>query len=108
MDRLELMADIDARWQALDGLVSAFTDEDWRKPVAKEDPDADEWVAADAVAHIAAWKQQALRVAMQLADPAAAQVDETPNRVLGFDFNEFNREVLLEWRDQPITSVLAR
>lgn len=108
MDRAQLMAEIEESWQELDGLVRGLSEDDWHRPLAKEDPDADAWVVADGIAHIAAWKQNSLKIAMAQAEAGSEPVDEYPSAVLGFDTAEFNREVLLEWRDQPITSVLAR
>jgi hypothetical protein len=101
------MADIDERWQRLDGLVAGLDEDGWRRVLPAEDGD-DARTVADVIAHIAAWKQQALKIAMTQVEPGSEPVDALPNQLIGFDFNEFNHEVLLEWRGQPPTSVLAR
>ena len=108
MNRAELWAEIDRRWRDLDGLVAGLAEDDWRRMVPAEDPDADIRTVADVVAHIAAWKQNAMIIAMAQAAADAEPVDGYPNQVLEFDFNAFNHDVLLEWRGQPPTSVLAR
>jgi hypothetical protein len=102
------MAEIDSGWKRLDGLVTGLSDDDWRRMVPAQDPDADIRTVADVIAHIAAWKQNSLKIAMAQGEPSAAPVDDYPNRVLDFDFNEFNHEVLEEWRGQALTTVLAR
>lgn len=108
MDRAELFAAIDAGWQRLDVLVRSLADDDWRRPLPAEEPGADARTVADVIAHLAAWKQKSLKIAMSQAEPGVAAVDDYPSRVLDFDYNVFNHDVLLEWREQSPTSVLAR
>jgi hypothetical protein len=108
VDRAELLAEIDAGWRELDELVAGLAEDDWLRMLPPEDPDADIRTVADVVAHIAAWKQNAMKIAMAQAAADAEPVDGYPNQVLGFDFNAFNHDVLLEWRGQPSLSVLAR
>ncbi len=102
------MTDIDDGWQRLDGLVAGLAEDDWRRMVPAEDPNADVRTVADVVAHIAAWKQNTLKIAIAQGEPSSEPVDDFPGQVLGFDFNQFNHQVLEEWRGQPPTTVLAR
>ena len=102
------MAQVEANWRDLDGLVSGLAEEDWQRVVPADGPETETRTVADVIAHIAMWKQNALKIAMAQAGAEAEPADGYPSQVLGFDFNEFNQEVLLEWRGQPVTSVLAR
>jgi hypothetical protein len=67
------------------------------------------WSATDLLLHVAAWKENAIRVAEQQADPDAPFVDPTfgPGRALGIDVDAFNDEFTSTHRDWSRERALA-
>jgi hypothetical protein len=100
MTRADLLAAIDAEWRALDELVQGIEPKQFElRVLADEAPEP--WRVRDLLVHLAAWKRNAIRAGHRREDR-----DDYPADVLGLDMDEFNRTVLVTWRERPLRDVL--
>lgn len=110
-------ADGQGRHEALDRIFADLEDEHraFIELVASL-PEADaldrpggEWSAVDSLVHITSWKENALRVARQQAEPDAPDPGPTrgPGGVLHINVDRFNAEVLAARRDWSAQQALA-
>jgi hypothetical protein len=105
-DRAGLMREIESRWRELDGVVRALDASALDRQVPGMGEGAATWTVKDVIAHLAAWRRNAAKVAALQAEPDAEPVNNFPGRVLGFRTDDFNAQLLAEWRDRPGPVVL--
>jgi hypothetical protein len=84
-------------FELLDQLVASLSDEDWKRPLPRPEG-KDPWTVKDALAHITFWKADVARsIRKQRRPPEEARLTT----------NAHNRLVYENWRDRPVSEVLA-
>ena len=105
-DREGLMREVRASWDELDGVVRGLSDADFRRRVPGMGEGADTWTVKDVVAHLAAWRRNAERVAALQSRRPSRRLNAFPGAVLGLRTGEFNAALLERWQDRSIDEVL--
>ncbi|HEV1998022.1 MAG TPA: maleylpyruvate isomerase N-terminal domain-containing protein [Candidatus Dormibacteraeota bacterium] len=105
-DRAGLMAEIDTAWRALDGFVGDLSRAQWSAVIPGLGEGAATWRVKDAVAHLAAWRRNAAKVA-RLQAAAGRHIHDFPGATLGFRASDFNAQLLRDWHGRSREEVLA-
>ena len=95
--REDVLARVEAEWDALQALVRAARPADLDQQVfQRESPEM--WTAKDVVAHLTEWQREAHRALVKQPRP--------PDRK-GETLRTANARIYAEWRDRPLADVLA-
>mgnify|MGYP003622947788 CR=1 FL=1 len=105
-DRAGLVREVRAAWEELDGVVRGLSESELDRQVPGLGEGADTWTVKDVVAHLAAWRRNAARVATLQALPTARRLNALPGAVLGLRTPDFNADLLRRWRSRTAAEVL--
>jgi hypothetical protein len=95
-NREEVTERVIREYELLDQLVASLADEDWQRLLPRSET-KEPWTVKDALAHIAYWKANLVRVLRRQRKPPEER---------GLGWNEENHLVYMRWRDRSPQEVL--
>lgn len=105
-DRAGLLREVRAAWEELDGVVRGLSKSEFARQVPDLGEGANTWTVKDVVAHLAAWRRNAARVATLQRLPTARRINALPGAVLGLRTHDFNADLLRHWQRRSAAEVL--
>jgi uncharacterized protein (TIGR03083 family) len=102
------IAVIEREFQRLNEVIEGLSPDVMSRPAFDPEFGSAPWTAKDLLAHMAAWKRNALRVCeMVRSDPASVPSAGTPDEILDIDVERFNRETFERWKARSLDEALA-
>jgi uncharacterized protein (TIGR03083 family) len=107
-DQHPTLAVIDREYQRLNDVLDGLPPEAMERPAFDPEFGSAPWTVKDLLAHMAAWKRNAIRVSeMVKTDPSSVPDSGTPDEILDIDVEEFNRDTYERWHDRSLEEALA-
>ena len=102
------LAVINREYRRLNDVLDGLSPEALERPAFDPEFGSAPWTVKDLLAHMAAWKRNAIRVSeMVKADPSSVPDSGTPDEIRDIDVEQFNRDTYERWHDRSLEEALA-